>query len=1065
MAARPGLPLALCRALLPGLLLAVLAWLGGALAQPSPQPFLRIEAGMHTDQIRRVLATPDGEIIATISADKTARLWASDGTLIRTLRPPIDAGAEGTLRAAALSAERRILVAAGSTGAAWGQEALVYIFPLDRDRMLRLPTGVPAEVTALAFAPGGNRLAIGFDGDAGIAIFDFTTSEIVTAPRLGIRNGVTGMAFDAAGNLAIGAGNGQIHLLDTRLQPLRPARLLPEGGRPADLAFSPDGRLLAVGLANMPVVRLLDARTLDLRGAPPLGQALSVHRQNLGAVAWTTAPGGQSVLHAAGYVLDAQGRSAVLRWSNLQAPPSAVLPVGRDTILHLNGLPGGQLAYAGGDPTWGILAADGRVRVRLDGQGGDFRSIGAGLFRVRPDETEFGRFPAQGPGSFRLSADAMVVEFGMALGGQRPLRFDVRRRVLEPADGTVPPPMAFPVAQTVTLPLRDWMNGASPHLGARRLILSPGEQARSAAPLPDGGFLLGTDTHLRRYDRNGDEVAREAVVATAWGVLVTGDGAQAVLALGDGTVRWHGLDSPGSLPERAALFPHRDGRRWLLWTPEGFFDHSDQGGQDLAGYHLNRRVQDMAEWVNFAQLYRVFHAEDLVRARLAREDEAPLRQRLVEIGDVRRLLRQAPAPSVTIAALCFAEGRGGPERCQEFGTGATQTRGLARLRESARPAAPVDAAAGGAAVLELPAGVTRVRLRATLVDRGGGIGQTDLLLNGRNVGRNADTRGLGRIQVGQTGGAAGAAGPLPGVVQTGMLEYARDIELDPGPNTLQLRVFDRGNETFGQSAMLELRAAAPQRGPSLPVLHVLAVGVDDYAATTRAGLGSLLSAVADARSLVGMLQDRAARDYDRVNPILVADRDASLAGIEAAFGRLRTEARPEDTVLVYLAGHGLALQDRYVFVPYLDQPADLETIGRRSLDDRRLIELWSAIPARNALLMIDTCHAGAFSMDFAGTLQNETGRLVLAAASAQQVAADRVPGTRHGPFALAVQEALRGEAARRLAADGTDQLTLGFHVRDRVPDLARRAQVDQRVSFRLTNGELPSPFLLTRQVP
>jgi uncharacterized caspase-like protein len=299
-----------------------------------------------------------------------------------------------------------------------------------------------------------------------------------------------------------------------------------------------------------------------------------------------------------------------------------------------------------------------------------------------------------------------------------------------------------------------------------------------------------------------------------------------------------------------------------------------------------------------------------------------------------------------------------------------------------------------------------------------------------------------------------------------MLEYGRSIELDPGRNTLQMRVFDRGNETFGQSAVLELRtAAARQAAPVRPVLHVLAIGVDAYEATADAGLRSLLSAVSDAQSLVEMLQSRLSRDYDRVNPILVEDRNATLPGIEAAFARLRQEARPEDTVLVYLAGHGLALQDRYVFVPFLDGVADMDAIGRRSLDDRRLIELWSAIPARNTLLMIDTCHAGAFSMDFAGTLQNETGRLVLAAASAQQAAADRVPGTRHGPFALAVQEALRGEAARRLAADGTDQLTLGFHVRDRVPELARRAQVEQRVSFRLTNGELPSPFLLTRQTP
>ncbi|NDG50436.1 MAG: hypothetical protein EBY30_15715, partial [Rhodospirillales bacterium] len=528
-----------------------------------------------------------------------------------------------------------------------------------------------------------------------------------------------------------------------RLQPIRPPRQLPEGGRPADLAFSPDGRLLAVGHANMPVVRLLDARTLELRGAPPLGQALGRQRQSLGAVAWTAGPGGQAVLHAAGYVLDAQGRSALLRWTNLQASPAAILPLGRDTIFHLQGLAGGRIAYAGAEPAWGVVAADGRAGLRLEGQGGDFRSIGAGLFRLRPDDTEFGRFPALGPGSFRISADAMIVEFGMDAGGQRPLRFDVRRRALEPSQASAPQAARPPL----TLPLRDWMNGASPYFGTQRLRLSPGEHARSAAPLPDGGFLLGTDTHLRRYDARGGEVSQEAVMAAVWGVQASADGTQAVVALGDGTIRWHGLDAAGSMPERAAFFAHRDGRRWLLWTPEGFFDHSDQGGQDLAGYHLNRRVQDMAEWVNFAQLYRVFHAEDLVRARLAREDEAPLRQRLAEIGDVRRLLRQAPAPSVTISALCFTTAPDGAERCQDFSAGGAQTRGLSRLREAALPVAQAAAAsgpAGAATLLELPSGVTRVRLRATLVDRGGGLGQTDMLLNGRNVGRNTDTRGLSR---------------------------------------------------------------------------------------------------------------------------------------------------------------------------------------------------------------------------------------------------------------------------------------------------------------------------------
>ncbi len=1047
----------------------------GVLAQPPTTPFLRIEPGMHTDQVRRIVATADGETLITASADKTLRVWGADGTLLRTLRPPIADGHEGALRAAAVSSERRLVAVGGTTGAAWGRDAQVYLLGLDRDRMQRLPTGVPAEITALAFAPGGARLAIGFQGQAGIAVFDFASSELVTAPTLGVRGGVTGMVFDEAGNLAVGAGDGHVHLFSPRLQPLRPARLLPEGGQPGDLAFSPDGRLLAVGLANMPVVRLFDARTLEPRGAPPLGAALGRERQNLAAVAWTMPGPGQQALHAAGYVLDAQGRSAALRWTNLTAPPGMIVPLGSDTVFHLTPLPGGLLAYAGGEPAWGVVGGDGRHRLRLERQGGDFRSIAAGLFRARPDETDFGAFPERGPGGFRLSHDGMIVEFGMEAGGRRVLRFDAGRRAIEPVASPGAPDPAFRAAPSVSLPLRDWLNGATPAFRGRRLRLEPGEVVRSVQPLPaSGGFLLGTDTHLRRFDGDGAEIARIAVHAAIWGVQVSGDGGQAVLAMGDGTLRWHDLDPAANLTERAALFVHRDGRRWILWTPEGFFDHADQGGQDLAGYHINRRAQDLAEWVNFAQLYRVFYAEDLVRLRLLRGDETPLRERLAAIGNVRRWLQQSPAPGITIAAVCFVERPGEGERCHEFGGGGgATTRGLGRLRENARPQVVsaanatviASATAPAAPVLELPAGVTHVRLRATLNDRGGGIGQTDLLLNERNVGRAQNARGLGRIQVGQPGGSGGAGGPLQDAVQTGLLEYSRVVELDPGRNTLQLRAFEATNESFGQSAVLELRAAPARAAARLPTLHVLAIGVDDYAATVPVGLRSLLSAVADAQSVIELLERRMARDYGRFNPILIQNDQASLSGIEAAFERLHREAAPEDTVVVYLAGHGLAQADRYLFIPFMSDAQDLEAVKAQSLDDRRLIALWSAVAARNTLLLIDTCHAGAFNMDFAGALQNETGRLVLAAASAQQEAADRVPGTLHGPFALAVQQALRGEVSRRPLADGIDQLTLGFHVRDRVPDLARRAQVEQRVSFRLSNGEVPSPFLLTRQAP
>jgi hypothetical protein len=1038
---------------------AIACWIAAPAAraqdQPPAAPFLRIETGMHTDQVRRVVASPDGALFATVSADKTARIWAADGALVRTLRPPIAGGHEGSLRAAALSAERRLLVTAGTTGSAWGRrEAIVYIFDLDGDRMQRLRTGVPAEVSALAFAPGGQRLVIGFADDAGLATFDFATNELVTAPNLGIRQGVTGLALDAAGNLAVGAGDGRVHLFGPQLARLAAPRPLPEGGQPGDLAFSPDGRMLAVGVVNMPAVRLLDGRTLEPRGTPRLAADLGRQRQHLRAVAWTRGANGQPVLHAAGYVLDPQGRSVALRWGNLTAAPAGVTPLGADAVFHLAALGDGRVAFAAGDPAWGTFGPDGRVVLQLDRQGNDHRAAAAGLFRVTPDGTEFGLFPDRGPGSFRVSPDGLVVEFGTLAGGVEPRRFDVLRRSLEPAAAAALPPPA----ERQSLPLRDWLNGASPQLGAQRLALDPSETARSAAPLPDGqGFLLGTDTGIRWFAADGRPVAAAATEATVFGIAIAAEARMAVLALGDGTLRWHDLEPGADLAERAAFFAHRDGRRWIMWTPEGFFDHSEEGGQDLAGFHLNRRAQDPAEWVNFSQLYRLFRAEELVRTRLSRGDEEPIRDRLAAIGDVRRLLQGGAAPGIVLTALCFAERAGEAERCQPVATAAAATRGLMRVRETARPptVAAGPAAAPAVAALELPAGVTRVRLRATLTDRGGGIGQTDLFLNDRNVGRSGETRGLGRARPAQPQ-------PTPAAAPA---EYERVLDLDPGVNTLQLRAFDAQNETFAQSVVVQLRAAPARSAPARPTLHVLAIGVNDYAATAAVGLRSLVSAVPDAEALVEALRARVAADYGGLNAILLTDRAATLDGIEAAFARLRAVVRPEDTVLIYLAGHGMALRDRYLFMPFQRGELELEAATAGALDDRRLVELWSALPARNSMLLIDTCHAGAFTMDFAGALQNETGRLVLAAASAQQVALDRVRGTRHGPFSLAIQEALRGEARRRMMDDATDQLTLGFHVRERTPALAAQAGVEQRVAFRLTNGDLPSPFPLTRLTP
>ena len=61
--------------------------------QPSSEPVLRIETGMHTAAIKRMALDSENRFLATVSRDKTLRIWElNTGRLVRVIRPPIGDG-------------------------------------------------------------------------------------------------------------------------------------------------------------------------------------------------------------------------------------------------------------------------------------------------------------------------------------------------------------------------------------------------------------------------------------------------------------------------------------------------------------------------------------------------------------------------------------------------------------------------------------------------------------------------------------------------------------------------------------------------------------------------------------------------------------------------------------------------------------------------------------------------------------------------------------------------------------------------------------------------------------
>jgi hypothetical protein len=922
--------------------------------EPPDTPFLRVEAGAHTAPVNRLAVDAAGTLLATASDDRTIRLWRlPEGTPAGVLRVPIGDEAEGELYAVAMTPDGRRLFAAGFTGFAWDRSFGLYVFDIPGQRLIARLAPLPAPVAHLAVSPDGARLAAALGASAGIRIWDARNGRLL-AQDTAYRGPARMVAFARDGSLVATSADGVVRAYDPSGQK-RAERAPRRGARPYGVAISPDGALAAIGYENVAAVDVLHIQDLASAFVPDVS---GIEAAWLPAVAWAADDRGGVQLYAAGF-----GRRGGLirRWADFGLGPAIDLPAARDSIGHLLPLPGGGLAYAAADPGWGRIAPDGGLAQRPAPPSADPRSSREVL---------------------AVSPDGQVVEWQGASGR---LRFETMGNGL--ATVAAPgPDVATAETDSGRIAVTSWRDAAPPRLNGQPLTLGRGEIARSAAVAGELA-LIGTDTHLRLFDRNRRERAAIATPGAVWALAVAPEARVAVAALGDGTLRWYGLDEAAPLSERAALFVHADGLRWVLWTPEGFFDHAGTGGQDLVGVHLNRGRAESPEWASFAQAYRALYAPAVVRARIG-GDVGPAARRLAALGDVRSAIARQPRVALTGACLPAADGA----------------------------CAPLDLAT------PLPSEAGTVRIGLDLEDRGLGLGPVDLFVNGRNLGR-ADPAGRTR--------------------------FGLDIALDPGRNVIEARAWDGASRLYGTSAPLTLQAPGEAAGEGR--LFILAIGVDDYKNKEL----RLNFAGADARRFAEEFAEAARPLYRDVVPTVLLDADATREGVIEALERLAREVGPNDTFLMYLAGHGVRAEpdDRFLFLPQdVEDASSWEALRKVAVTDETLVSLVSRIRARNGFLFIDTCFAGQVTIDALANLGHETGRFMLAASSSVQEALDSYDG-KNGVFAYAVAEALAGRAARDDRGVIT-ALALGEYVSRRVSELASKKGHAQDAVFRTARRDL-----------
>lgn len=988
---------------------------GSAAAEGPPQdPILRINTVQHQGPIFDVTVSPDGSVIATTGADKTIRLWeSSTGTLIDTLRIPIGKGIEGVLYALAFTPSGRSLLAGGISGLEWdGQNYLYVLRPAERRMVGRLPIGGVLRRIVYHHGAEGPVIALALSAAEGGAVQIRDARARLLHEDASLPGAPTGIDFAPDGSLVVVVEGGKlrVHAPDFSV---RTAKL--SGDAPAIARISPDGTTIAIGYFDRPYIDLISMRTLERTGR--LAGAVRGSRPGFNALVWAGADGHE--IWAGGSVMDSQGRIIVRRWPNPGRPGHYQdLVVAGDTLTVLRPAPDGGVIFASSDPSWGVITPGFRLDYRIGPPGPDYRLVDEGVFAASPDGNRI---------AFRYDLAGKVGSFVFDIAEQRLVKLgkaDIAR--------------IRKTFQTPKAPdgLTGWRLSETPEFRGKGLSLRPHERALSVSVRQDGSFILGGDRAVYLFGPDGRKLAERELNAAAFGVLALSDG-RFLAALGDGTLRWYAIEAD-RIVERGALYIARKTLRWVAWLPDGRFSHSDNGGQELAGYHINGGADELASWTDFSQLYHNFYAPEAVMAQLSgREavaaDEPPA-------ASAETTVATAPPPEVKLLELCLMD-QGKPGHCFPARL-AVRGLGQVEMPDSSPTTAEAQDATEPAfenGVRVVPASVRRVLIRYRITRTAAPIEKIDVFRNGTTTGQ---TRGLGAIAA----PADAKAGEAAGTPQA--IEGVREVFLLEGLNTLRLRAYDaRG--VYGKSAELTLRRLVPGH-ETLPDLHLLVVGVDDYPES----IGALNYARPDAETLARLITEAQPESYDRLTVTELLDDEASRKGIVRAIEELAAKSTPDDSVIVYFAGHGVkdAAGD-YHFIPA--SMSSIAQLGTRSVGQALLTRELSNLKVENLLLVLDTCYSGAFPAAAAGNISNETGFMVLTASTKYEEALDGSGDGQNGVVIHAVREALEGAIS---SPDGVvDALTLAVYVRKRVRQLAARLDHGQKPQLFIGNSEAPFP--------
>ena len=930
---------------------------------PDVPPLLRLETGGHMARIQSVVFIDEGQQLVSAGDDKTVRIWnVPSGELRRTFRSFQEVGPNGQINSLVAFPDRKHLAIGGyffeSTQTNASATSHVRILDAATGAVVSLLHGHADAINRIAISADGKVLVSG--GADGMLIgWDLSTRHqkwrVVTS-----RGSIQDLVLASGDSRAVARfSNGTLGVWS-----IAEGRLISNG---LDKEHSVDSMAYCRATGELAVADRLGRLHIYDAGRGERVRQVPSPRVSVGML--LCSPDGRSLLVACGEQCDDDYSATIIALSNGQTVSRFTGHNSRVTAAAFS--PDSKLVATAGGHERGIAVWDADTGEPMRGPTGNVLSLngtGRPVFAVGIDPTTDAiAWGSIDRGSHNSKNEPL--EFRLQLPNSRtglgkPLRLDSE---------AVSYSRATPDLDNNSLQAT---RGGKPErryglleLRRERRIVARVERGpvtgyehtaysliRDGKEIVSGGRNGTLESYNLRGDRQNQFIGHEDVI---WSVAAS----RTRLTSGgsDQTVRLWNVETG----EQIVTLFHGSDDEWVMWTPQGFFTGSPSAGS-LVGWQINNGIEKVGSYLRGEQYRNALHRKDIV-------------ERAIILGSAKAAVDEAFPSGFSLTAL------------------------LSSQPPSIVIGSPADRASafGGSFVVT-----------AYITD-----GPDDLLgvvayVNGHRVTPVAVPVVIGHPQ------------PPPG-----WLAYSYEVPLFKGPNTVELVAYNNSGSSQRGNAVLSVQHQGEGHLDKRGTLHIVAVGVDDY--TALGGICgengnsscNLSFAGRDATAFVDAISATMGPLHSSISTsLLVNGHEPSQSPIRAniltALGRL-SEAKQEDTVVIFLAGHGeLSKNGRYFFLPSdaRKQRGVPSGVGKNLIDWGDIqSDLTKALGRR--IVFVDACQAGAVNSRLAYNSRllsdAKAEEFVAFAATSANELAEEHSSIGHGLFTFAILKRLDPKLVQR----------------------------------------------------